>query len=76
MKDKLIIFVTGLLLGAIISTASIYFYTLANDSNNSSKNNNEMQMNGGNHREMPNGNFDRNETPPQMPNGNNNQSGE
>lgn len=30
MKDKLIIFFAGLLLGAIISTGSIYFYTVAN----------------------------------------------
>lgn len=75
MKDKLTIFIVGLLLGAIISTASIYFYTLANDSNNSNQNNNEMQMNGGNPPEMPNGGFGGNGTPPQIPNENNNQSG-
>ena len=32
MKDKIIIFIIGLLVGAIISTGSIYFYTLANSS--------------------------------------------
>lgn len=40
MKNKIIIFLVGLLLGAIISTGSIYVYTVA-----SSKNNNaNMQM--------------------------------
>ena len=34
MKDKIVIFIIGLLLGAIIATGSIYFYTLANNSNN------------------------------------------
>ena len=42
MKDKIIIFIVGLLLGAIISTGSIYFYTLAN--NNSNSNNNQIGM--------------------------------
>ena len=41
MKDKIIIFIVGLLLGAVISTGSIYFYTLANTNSNS---NNQMQM--------------------------------
>lgn len=39
MKEKVIIFLTGLLLGAIISTGSIYIYTIAN-----SKSTNEMEM--------------------------------
>lgn len=30
MKEKVIIFLVGLLLGAIISTGSIYVYTLTN----------------------------------------------
>ena len=62
MKEKVIIFIIGLLLGAIISTGSIYFYTVANNSNNNSNNmDNRMQMPGGN---MPSGN------PPEMPNNN------
>lgn len=52
MKEKIIIFIIGLLLGAIISTGSIYFYTVANNSN--SDNGQGMQMNGG--------------TPPSKPN--------
>lgn len=31
MKDKIIIFLIGLFLGAIISTSSIYIYTIANN---------------------------------------------
>lgn len=33
------------MLGAIISTASIYFYTLANNTNNNSNNSNNSNMN-------------------------------
>ena len=58
MKEKLVIFIVGLLLGAIISTGAIYFYTVANNSNNTPR----MQMNGGPN--MSNG------EPPEMPNNN------
>ena len=60
MKDKIFIFVIGLLLGAVISTASIYFYTVAANSNNSTQN---TQMNGGGQpSEMGNG-----QEPPEKP---------
>ena len=68
MKDKIVIFIVGLLLGAIISTASIYVYTLANNSNNN--NNMNTQMNGGNPPSMPNGQSNGNMQPPEMPNNN------
>ena len=71
MKDKIIIFIVGLLLGAIISTGSIYFYTVANSSNNNNKN---TQMNIGNPPSMPNGQNSQNGQPPEMPNGNNPQN--
>ena len=45
MKEKVILFIIGLLLGAIISTGSIYIYTIANNSNNNIGN---MQIPGGN----------------------------
>ena len=73
MKEKIIIFIVGLLLGAIIATGSIYVYTLAN----SGGNNNGQTM------QMPNGNFPNNQMggnnqPPEMPGGanfqNNNQT--
>ena len=63
MKEKIIVFFVGLLVGAIISTGSIYFYTVA--TNNS--NNQGMQMTGDNQGGGMNQNGG---TPPEMPNGN------
>lgn len=75
MKEKIVIFIIGLLLGTIISTGSIYLYTVANSSNNNDQN---TMMNGGNPPSMPNGQTGENNTQPEMPNGNgpqnNNQS--
>ena len=65
MKEKIITFFVGLLVGAIISTGSIYFYTVA--TNNS--NNHGMQMPGDNQGGGMNQNGG---TPPEMPNGNEN----
>ncbi len=62
MKEKVIIFIVGLLLGAIISTGSIYFYTVANSSNNNQGS--RIEMNGGTPPSMPNGER------PEMPNNN------
>ena len=62
MKEKVIIFIAGLLLGAIISTGSIYFYTVANSSNNNQGS--RIEMNGGTPPSMPNGER------PEMPNNN------
>ena len=45
MKEKAIIFIVGLLLGAIISTGSIYIYTVANSSGNNPGQ--KMQINTG-----------------------------
>ena len=61
MKDRIVIFIIGLLLGAIVATGSIYFYTVANSSCN---NNNQIGM------QQPNG------QPPEMPNGENGQQGQ
>ena len=44
MKEKILTFIIGLLLGAVISTGSIYFYTLAAKTDNSSNTQNSMQM--------------------------------
>ena len=63
MKQKIIIFITGLLLGTIISTGSIYVYTIANSNNNQMTNDKGPG-------EMMNGN------PPEMSNnGQNNSQG-
>ena len=66
MKEKIIIFIIGLLTGAIISTASIYFYTLANNQNNNLNNNSQFPG------EKKDFNFDGNR--PQMPLEDNNQN--
>ena len=61
MKDKIIIFAIGLLIGAIISTGSIYFYTLANNNSGAESG---MQMQGGTppSGEMPSGEMPSNES--------------
>lgn len=64
MKDKILIFIIGVLLGSIISTGAIYIYTVANNSNNS---NNQTQMNGGQPPEMNNGQQNNGGQPPEMP---------
>ena len=65
MKEKVILFIIGLLLGAIISTGSIYIYTIANNSNNSEANmqmpndngqTDTMRQNGGTPPEIPSNN--------------------
>lgn len=72
MKDKIIIFVIGLLLGAVISTGSFFVYTtVSNSCNNSNQN---MQMNGGQPPELPNGQQGENSGPPEMQNSNTNQN--
>ena len=56
MKEKIMLFVIGVLVGAVISTGAFFVYTKATSCNNNS-NNTQMQMPGG--------------TPPSMPNGDN-----
>lgn len=69
MKEKVTIFLIGLLLGAIISTGSIYFYTLANNSSNN--NDQQMQIPNGNQQGGFNGQMGGNGQPPEMPSGQN-----
>ena len=71
-KEKIILFIIGVLVGAVISTAAFFVYTktLGTSSNNSS-----MQMPGGTPPEMPSGQNNQSGTPPEMPSGQNNQGG-
>ena len=69
MKDKILLFIIGVLVGAIIATGAFYVYSTTNNCNN-----NEMQMRDGNPPSMPNGQNNDNSGPPEMPNGNNSQS--
>ena len=64
MKDKIMIFIIGVLVGAVISTGAFYIYTTASNSKSS---NQEIQMNGGQPPEKPAG------EPPEKPDGENGQ---
>lgn len=70
MKEKIIIFIVGLLIGSVLSTASIYIYTIAENQTNR----NEFNI------AMPNGNMDEkrddtNNNPPEIPDKKNNNEG-
>ena len=64
MKEKITIFIIGFLIGAIITTGACYLYIKSNYSNQN------IQMNGGQPREMPSG---QNGQPPEKPDGENGQ---
>ena len=76
MKEKIIIFLIGLLAGAVISTGVFYVYTTtANKCDNST--NQTMQMPSGNPPQMPSGDNNSNSNnnngqPPEKPSDNNN----
>ena len=71
MKDKIILFIIGVLVGAVISTGAFYIYTTASNSCNNSNQN--TQMNGGQPPEMPSGQQGENGQPPEKPDGENGQ---
>ncbi len=60
MKDKVMIFIIGVLVGAVIATGAFYAYTKINGSNSN-------QMSGNKPPEMPSG---ENGEPPEKPNDN------
>lgn len=70
MKNKFIVFVIGLLLGAVISTGTFYVYTTTSDKCSDSTTN--TQMNGGQPPEMPSGQNSENGQPPEKPSDDNN----
>ena len=63
MNDKIFLFVIGVLVGAVLSTGAFYLYTTIVNSNCS---NQDMQMNGGQPPEKPDG--EKNGQPPEKPN--------
>ena len=71
MKDKIILFVIGVLVGAVISTGSFYIYTTTTKSCDCSSSN--TQINGGQPPEMPSGQNSENGQPPEKPDGDNSQ---
>ena len=71
MKDKIILFVIGALVGAVISTGAFYIYTTTTKSCDCSSSN--TQMNGGQPPEMPSGQNSENGQLPEKPDGDNSQ---
>ena len=64
MKDnKILLFIIGVLVGAVISTGAFYVYTTTNSNNCS---NESQEVNGGERPEMPNGEMGE---PPEKPDG-------
>ena len=70
MKDKILLFVIGVLVGAVISTGAFFVYTKATTTCNTNSNN-QIGMPGENPPSMQNGQSGQNGQPPEMPNGNN-----
>ena len=64
MKDKIKIFILGLLLGALITTGAYYLYSINNITDCKSS---YTEINSGQPPQMPNG-----QEPPEKPDGNNN----
>ena len=66
MKSEVLLFIIGVLVGAVISTGAFLVYTKTN----STSNNQNMQMPGGNPPSMPSGQNNQNGQPPEMPSNN------
>lgn len=71
MKDKIMMFVIGVLVGAVITTGIFFVYTKINSCN--SNNLPQPQMNGGNPPSMPGGQNTENGQPPEKPSDSNTQ---
>ena len=73
-KEKTLLFIIGVLVGAVISTAAFFVYTktlgTSNNTNDSSR-----QMPGGTPPEMPSGQNNQGGTPPEMPSNENASNG-
>lgn len=80
MRDKVIMFIIGVLVGAVISTGAFFIYTKVSTCN--TNNNQNTQMPGGTPPSMPNGQGsqqserpnDNNGQPPEKPNDSNTQN--
>lgn len=68
MKEKVMIFIIGLLLGSIISTSAFVVYSKTSSCNN------HANMSGGTPPSSSNNQNSQNGQPPEMPNNNNSQS--
>ena len=70
MKDKILLFVIGVLVGAVISTGAFFVYTKTTTCNT----NNNQTMPKGTQPSMPNGQSGENGQPPEKPGENNTQN--
>ena len=66
MKDKIMIFIIGLLLGSVITTGAFFVYSKSTNCNNQ-----QIEMSGGTPPEMPNS---QNGGPPEKPSNSNTQN--
>ena len=76
-KEKIILFVIGVLVGAVISTAAFFVYTKTLGTGSDASGSSSQQMPGGTPPEMPSGDNSGNGqggTPPEMPSGNSSNS--
>ena len=69
MKEKAMLFIIGILLGAVVATGAFYIYSKVAKSCNCNGSN--MQMSGGQPPEMPNSQNGENGQPPEKPDGQN-----
>ena len=74
IKGKIILFIIGVLIGAIISMASFLVYTKTLGVNANSNSDSSMQMPSGTPPEMPSGDNSQGGTPPEKPSDDNSSS--
>ena len=74
MKEKILIFIIGLLVGAVIATGAFFVYTKATTCN--ANNNAQTGMPGGNPRSIPRGQNNEKGQPPEKPDGDSEQQPE
>lgn len=73
VKGAVLLFVIGVLVGAILSTSAFFVYAKTLDAGNNASGSSSQRMPGGTPPEMPSGE-NRGGTPPEMPNNNTNSS--
>ena len=71
VKEKIILFIIGVLVGAVISTGAFFAYINIAGVGNNSSHSHSMQKQSGTPPEKPSGDNEQSNTPPEMPNGEN-----
>lgn len=74
VKGKILLFIIGVLVGAIISTTAFFVYTKTLGTSSNTDTSSRQISNGGTPPEMPSGQNNQGGTPPEMPNNNSSQS--